>query len=135
MTMRLSNDYWNEAKSQRGLTEKSDMTTSNDYWGQDRFSQAEKRKEVIRDTFMNRAAADAELLNSGRFAKEQATTVVGATPSVSVPQQPASSPWGGDNPVPTGGELDYFGQDINEVEATHSNPTLSPAPHHSPQSR
>ena len=64
-----------------------------DYWGQDKLSQAEKRKEVIRDTFMHRAAADAELLNSGRFAKEQATTVVGATPSAPVPRQPETSPW------------------------------------------
>jgi hypothetical protein len=84
-----------------------------DYWN--RFSQAEKKQEIVRDTFMNRAAADAELLNSGRFAKEQATTVVGATPSAPVPQQPPNSPWGGDNPIPAGGELDYFGQDINVI--------------------
>jgi hypothetical protein len=115
--MRLSNDYWNEAKSQRGLTEKSDMTTSNDYWGQDRLlTQAEKRKEVVRDTFMHRAAADAELLNSGRFAKEVATNIVGAKPLPSYPAQPASSPWGGDNPIPVGGELDQVGYDLNAVE-------------------
>jgi hypothetical protein len=67
--------------------------TLSDYWGTDKFSQAEKRKEVVRDTLMHRAAADAELLNSGRFAKEQATTVVGASPSAPVPQQPPNSPW------------------------------------------
>jgi len=87
-----------------------------DYWGQDRFTQAEKKQEVIRDTFLNRAQADADLLNSGRFAKEVASNVVGAKPLPTYPAQPATSPWGGDNPVPVGGDLDYFGQDINEVE-------------------
>jgi hypothetical protein len=84
-----------------------------DYWGTDRqLSQAEKRKEVVRDTLMHRAVADAELLNSGRFAKEQATTVVGATPSAPVPQQPPNSPWAyaDRNPEPP------FDTDISAVE-------------------
>jgi hypothetical protein len=89
--------------------------TGYDYWNP--FSQAERRKEVERDRdcFRTRAESDAELLNQGRFKKETATTVVGATPSAPYPQQPASSPWGGDNPIPPG-ELDQVGYDINEVE-------------------
>jgi hypothetical protein len=86
-----------------------------DYWGQDRFTQAEKKQEVIRDTFLNRAQADADLLNSGRFAKEVASNVVGAKALPSYPAQPATSPWGGDNPVPPG-ELDQVGYDLNELE-------------------
>jgi hypothetical protein len=90
--------------------------TGYDYWNP--FSQAERRKEVQRDRdcFRTRAEGDADLLNQGRFKKETATTVVGATPSAPVPQQPATSPWGGDNPIPVGGELDYFDTDISAVE-------------------
>jgi hypothetical protein len=108
-----------------------------DYWGQDRqLSQAEKRKEVLRDTFMHRAAADAELTNQGRFKKQNETTVVGATPSAPYPQQPASSPWGGDNLIPAGGDLDYIDTDISAVEpilperrddATSANGASSPS--------
>src|SRR5262249_11567341 len=55
----------------------------------DEISQREKR-EVLRDCYLNRAQADAELEAQGRFKKQNPTTITG-TPSY--PQQPASSPW------------------------------------------
>jgi hypothetical protein len=90
--------------------------TGYDYWNP--FSQAERRKELERDRdcFRTRAESDAALEAQGRFKKTNETTVVGATPSAPVPQQPASSPWGGDNPIPVGGDLDYWGEDINAVD-------------------
>jgi hypothetical protein len=90
--------------------------TGYNYWNP--FSQAERRKEVERDRdcFRTRAESDAALEAQGRFKKTNETTVVGATPSAPVPQQPASSPWGGDNLIPAGGELDYFDTDISAVE-------------------
>jgi hypothetical protein len=96
-----------------------------DYWG----SQAEKREVIAndRDCFRTRAEADAALEASGRFKRQNETTVVGATPSAQYPQQP-SGPWGGDNPVPAGGELDYFGQDINEVEPVLEERRGAPGP-------
>jgi len=94
----------NEVKSQRGLTEKSDMTG---YWNE---INPKETKEIIQgDTFLNRAQADADLLNSGRFAKEAATTVTGAKAVPSYPRLP-SGPWSeGDPgaPDPTTNELGY----------------------------
>jgi hypothetical protein len=93
-----------------------------DYWSRDRFSQAEKKQEVIRDTFLSRAQAEADLLNSGRFAKETATSVVGTTPSAPYPQQPSTSPWSQPdrNPEPP------FDQDISAVEPILTEPTPDP---------
>jgi hypothetical protein len=42
----------------------------------------------------------------GRFAKATTTLVVGSTPTPSVPEQPASSPWASD-PVPDEPPLGY----------------------------
>jgi hypothetical protein len=112
MTMRLSNDYWNEAKSQRGLTEKSDMTG---YWNEVDPKETRKIIQNERDTFLNRAQADADLLNSGRFAKEAATTVTGAKAVPSYPRLP-SGPWSeGDLGAPDPA-TDQLGYGINEVE-------------------
>ena len=52
-------------------------------------TQAEKR-EVLRDTYLNRAAADADLAAQGRFKRETATRVTGVPV---YPSLPASSPW------------------------------------------
>jgi hypothetical protein len=52
------------------------------------ITQAEK-KQVLKDTYLTRAAADADL-TSGRFKRETATTV---TAVLTYPQLPASSPW------------------------------------------
>jgi hypothetical protein len=111
MTMRLSNDYWNEAKSQRGLTEKSDMAG---YWNE---INPKETKEIIQgDTFLNRASADADLLNSGRFAKEAATTVTGAKAVPSYPRLP-SGPWSEGDPGAPDPTTDQLGYGIDEQEA------------------
>jgi hypothetical protein len=84
------------------------------YWNEINMKET---KEIIQgDTFLNRASADADLLNSGRFAKETATTVTGAKAVPSYPRLP-SGPWSeGDPgaPDPTTNELGYR---IDEVEA------------------
>jgi hypothetical protein len=111
--MRLSNDYWNEPKSQRGLTEKSDMSG---YWN---TIDLKETKEIIRnerDCLKSRAEADAALEASGRFKRQNETRVTGASPSVSMPHQPASSPWS-QNVVPGDPATDQIGYEINEVEA------------------
>ena len=52
-------------------------------------TQAEKR-EVLRDTYLNRAQSDADLTSQGRFKRETATRVTGVPV---YPQLPESSPW------------------------------------------
>jgi hypothetical protein len=52
-------------------------------------TQAEKR-EVLRDTYLNRAQSDADLTSQGRFKRETVTRVT-AVPTY--PSLPASSPW------------------------------------------
>jgi hypothetical protein len=137
MTKRLSNDYWNEAKSQRGLTEKSDMTG---YWNEIDPKETRKIIQNERDCFRTRAEADAALEASGRFKRQNETQIVGSGPPT-YPTQPTSSPWGGDNPIPAGGELDYFDTDISAVdpiiperrEATSAN-GLTSTVEHAPES-
>jgi hypothetical protein len=48
------------------------------------------RREVLKDTFLSRAQADAELEAQGRFKKQTATRVTGVPV---YPSQPPSSPW------------------------------------------
>jgi hypothetical protein len=112
MSMRLSNDYWNEAKSQRGTTEsreKSDMG----YWNE---IDAKETKDIIRNDCMMTRQRDALEEAGGRFAKLTPSTVTGQSPSSQIPQQPAGSPWAS-NPVPPDPATDQLGFDINEVEA------------------
>jgi hypothetical protein len=78
-------------------------------------------KQIIqneRDTFHSRAQADADLLNQGRFKKETAATVTGASGGPTYPRQPPGSPYA-DNPVPPG-ELDQMGFSIGEMEPVGS---------------
>jgi hypothetical protein len=88
----------------------TDMTG---YWNE---INPKETKEIIQgDTFLNRAQADADLSNQGRYAKEQATTVTGAKAVPSYPRLP-SGPWsegdlGAPDPV-----TDELGYGINEVE-------------------
>jgi hypothetical protein len=111
--MRLSNDYWNEPKSPRGLTEKSDMAG---YWNE---IDPKETKEIIQgDTFLNRAQADADLSNQGRYAKEQATTMTGAKAVPSYPRLP-SGPWSEGDPGAPDPTTDQFG-DVNSQEPTGS---------------
>jgi hypothetical protein len=49
-----------------------------------------------KDTFLNRAQAEADLTSQGRFKRETATRVTGVP---TCPKQPANSPWATD-PVP-----------------------------------
>jgi hypothetical protein len=85
--MRLSNDYWNEAKSQRGLTEKSDMTG---YWNEINPKETREIIQNERDTFHSRAQADAELEAQGRFKRQNETRVTGSAP-VTYPRLPSGS--------------------------------------------
>jgi hypothetical protein len=89
----------------------TDMTG---YWNE---INPKETKEIIQgDTFLNRAQADADLSNQGRYAKEQATTVTGAKAVPSYPRLP-SGPWSeGDlgAPDPT---TDQLGYGIDEQEA------------------
>ena len=48
------------------------------------------RQQVLKDTYLSRAQADADLAAGGRFKKQVETHITG-TPSY--PQQPSSSPW------------------------------------------
>ena len=52
-------------------------------------TQAEKR-QILKDTYLNRAAADADLTSQGRFKRETATRVTGVPVYSSLPE---SSPW------------------------------------------
>jgi hypothetical protein len=119
MTMRLSNDYWNEAKSQRGLTEKSDMTG---YWNEIDPKETRAIIQNERDCFRTRAESDAALEAQGRFKKTNETTIVGATPSAPYPAQPPNSPWAyaDRNPEPP------FDTDISAVEPILNEPTPDP---------
>jgi hypothetical protein len=89
--MRLSNDYWNEAKSQRGTTVERDH----------------------RDTFHSRAQAALDDESGGRFAKVTSSKVTGATP-VQYPAIP-SGPWSEGDPGAPDPVTDQFG-DVNEME-------------------
>jgi hypothetical protein len=57
------------------------------------------RRQVMRDTYLARAQADAEIEAQGRFKRQSPTTIVGAP---QYPRQPSSSPWA--SPDPTGPE-------------------------------
>ena len=75
----------------------------------DEITQDEKRK-VLRDSYLNRAAADANLAG-GRFKKQNATEVVGVPVYPPIP----SRPWSGADPVPDEPPLGF---DINQVESS-----------------
>jgi hypothetical protein len=75
----------------------------------DEISQREKR-EVLRDTYLSRAQADAEIEAQGRFKRQSPTTIVGAQ----YPRQSSNSPWA--SPDPTGPEPP-LGEDIEYVGA------------------
>ena len=62
------------------------------------FTQREKR-EVLKDTYLSRAQADAEMSLGGRFKKQTETHVTGVP---RYPAQPTNSPWS--TPDPTGPE-------------------------------
>jgi hypothetical protein len=86
------------------------------YWNE---INPKETKEIIQgDTFLNRASADADLLNSGRFAKEAATTVTGAKAVPSYPRLP-SGPWSEGDPGAPDPVTDQFG-DVNSQEPTGS---------------
>jgi hypothetical protein len=107
--MRLSNDYWNESKSQRGLTEKSDMWNTID---------PKETKEIIRnerDTLHSRAQSALDDESGGRFSKISPSKVTGATP-VTYPRLP-SGPWSEGDPGAPDSTTNELGYRIDEVEA------------------
>jgi hypothetical protein len=114
MTMRLSNDYWNEAKSQRGLTgrrEKSDM-------GWNDIDMKEAREIIRNDSYFTRQR-DALEEAGGRFAKLTPSTVTGQSPSSQFPAIP-SGPWAAPEPTAPDPATNEFGVAIDEQEAVGS---------------
>ena len=77
------------------------------------------RRQVLKDTYLSRAQADAEIESQGRFKKHNPTIVTG-TPEY--PRQPSSSPWS--TPDPTGIEPS-LGYEIDALPALGGE---SPAP-------
>jgi hypothetical protein len=53
------------------------------------------RRQVLKDTYLSRAQADAEVEAQGRFKRQSPTTIVGAT-TPHYPKQPANSPFAND---------------------------------------
>jgi hypothetical protein len=97
----------------------------------DEISQAEK-KQILNDTYLSRAQADAELEGQGRFKKEVQTRVTGVP---SYPSLPASSPWSKGLDEVTGSELP-IGFDVNaqepvgevhEIQSSLGGPTMAPS--------
>jgi len=89
--------------------------TTHDY--RNETTQAERRKEVERDTYLRRAQADAETELGGRFKKP--ITVIGAgVPEY--PRQPEGSPWR--EPPPSGPD------EIGYVDAMPDTRTVSGLP-------
>jgi hypothetical protein len=93
----------------------------------DEITQAEK-KQTLKDSYLSRAQADADLTAQGRFKKETATRVTGVP---TYPSMPPSSPWssGFDQNVepPLGfavDEMPAVGTE-NEIQASLE-PTLKP---------
>src|SRR5262249_38977650 len=75
------------------------------------------RRQVLKDTYLSRAEAEAEIEAGGRFKRLNPTIITGAAQS-KYPRQPSNSPWHSD-PVPPEEPLGY---DIN------SQPELGGAP-------
>ena len=94
------------------------MTETRHY--QNEATKAEKL-EVLRDTYLNRAAADADLAAQGRFKREITTRVTGVPV---YPSLPASSPWA--NGFDTNVEP-VLGFAVDEMPANEiQTPTLKP---------
>ena len=55
------------------------------------------RRQVLKDTYLSRAQADAELEAQGRFKKHNPTIVTGIP---EYPRQPSDSPWASPDPNP-----------------------------------
>jgi len=79
------------------------------------------RRQVLKDTFLNRAQADAEMSAGGRFKKQTAETRVTGVPTY--PKQPANSPWSND-PVPPEEPLGFS---INEFPSNLGGSVMAPA--------
>jgi hypothetical protein len=60
---------------------------SNQHFNNDTDQQT--RRQILKDTYLSRTQADADLEAQGRFKKQSPTTIVGAQ----YPKQPATSPW------------------------------------------
>lgn len=69
------------------------------------------RRQVLIDTYLSRAKADAEIEAQGRFKKQSPTTVTGVP---TYPTQPTNSPWA--TPDPTGIEP-TLGYEIDALPA------------------
>jgi hypothetical protein len=84
-------------------------------------SDQSERRRVERDTYLTRAAADADLASQGRFKKETATRV---TDVPTYPSLPASSPWASGFDQNLEPELGFSVDEMpaNEIQT----PTLTP---------
>src|SRR5262245_60143674 len=61
------------------------------------------RRQVLKDCYLNRAQAEADMAAGGRWKNQNPTSVTGAP---SYPRQPSNSPWHSD-PVPPEEPLGY----------------------------
>jgi hypothetical protein len=121
MTMRLSNDYWNEAKSQRGTTASRERDVG--YWNE---IDPKETKQIIqneRDCFHSRAQAALDEVG-GRFAKVTSNKVVTGAAPVQYPAIP-SGPWSQGDPGAPDPATNELGYPIDEVDPVVELPTSS----------
>ena len=83
-----------------------------------------ERLEVLKDTYLNRAAADTDLSAQGRFKKETATRVTGVP---EYPKQPANSFWSCD-PVPATEPLGFSVNAMEPLEPAPEPPEVNASP-------
>jgi hypothetical protein len=85
-------------------------------------SDQQTRRQVLKNTYLSRAQADAEVEAQGRFKKHNPTTVTGVHQQY--PRQPSNSPWHSD-PVPPesplGIDLEFVGE-LGGASAPASSP-------------
>jgi hypothetical protein len=97
------------------------------YWNE---IDPKETKQIIqneRDTFHSRAQADAELEAQGRFKRQNETRITGSGGVPTYPAQPATSPWGGSNPIPPDPATDQIDYDPNFVEPVLPKAAADPA--------
>jgi len=84
------------------------------------------RREVLKDTYLSRAQAEAEMSLGGRFKKQTQTQITGVP---QYPRQPISSPWHSD-PVPpeepVGVDIEFVGELGGGSAATTTPPREGP---------
>jgi hypothetical protein len=81
------------------------------------------RRQVLGDTYLSRAQADAEIEAQGRFKKHNPTTITGIHQQY--PRQPTNCPWAS-QPVPPEPPLDYEINALPGLGLGGASPALRP---------